>query len=928
MQAARSPPRRNRPACPIRVCGYNRSMSVQLLATKLYAPPHRPKLVLRPSLIERLNEGLHRKLTLISAPAGFGKTTLASEWIAGCRRPAAWLSLDEGDCDLTRFLTYLISALQMVKEDFGANVSGMLQAPQPAPTESVLTSLVNDLSTIPDSFTLVLDDYHTVDAKPVDDALAFILEHSPPQMHLVITTREDPNLPLAKWRARGQLTELRAADLRFTGAETAKFFNQAMGLGLSQENIITLENRTEGWIAGLQMAALSLQGRTDTSSFIQAFSGSHRFVLDYLLEEVLHGQTAQVHDFLLQTAILDRLCGSLCNAVTGGEDSGAMLDALDRANLFIVPLDDKRQWYRYHHLFSDVLKGRLLASHPDRVSALHLRASEWFEQNDLPPDAIAHAFAANDFVRAAGQIELAWPAMEGRLRSATWLAWARQLPDGLVRTRPVLCVCYALALLESAEMEASDSRLKDAERLLANPSAEMIIADREQFRTLPAKIAVARAYHAQALGDVQDTEKYARLGLELLPEGDNPSRGQLSGLLGLSCWVRGDLEAAARTFTDFSATFRAVRNVPDAIGTAFVLADIRMAQGHLNDAASVLEQSLQYALDQDGPISPSAADLYRGLCELSRTRGDLESAARHLSKGKELGGQSEQLGLQYRLSVAHALMRQSQGDLDGALNLLCEADRLYIRTPLPVVHPIPAMKARIWVAQGKRAEAMDWASGQGLTVDDELNYLHEFDHITLARVLLAWHTGNRGDSLGKAMRLLGRLLQAAEENGRTGSMIEILVLQTLAHNAKSDIPSALVSLEKALTLAEPEGFVRIFLDEGPTMADLLARMATSHGNSTPAMGAYIQKLRMQGKHSSIKDASPASLSQGLIEPLTQRELEVLGLIGQGLSNQEIGDRLFLALDTIKGHNRRIFEKLCVRRRTEALTRARELGLLR
>lgn len=912
---------------------------MQILATKLYAPPPRPGLVLRPRLLQKLNDGLHCRLTLISAPAGFGKTTLASEWIAGGKRPSAWLSLDEGDSDVARFLSYLIESLQTMKADIGARTMALLQTPQQPQTEHVLTALLNEINAIPDDFILVLDDYHAIDAKPVDDVLAFILEHAPPRMHVVITTREDPDLPLARWRARGQMTELRAADLRFTGAEAAQFFNQAMGLGLSEENITALETRTEGWIAGLQMAALSLQGRTDTSSFIQAFSGSHRFVLDYLLEEVLQRQTAQVHDFLLQTAILESMCGSLCDAVTGSEDGAAMLEALDRGNLFVVPLDDKRQWYRYHHLFSDVLKERFMAAHPDRISALHRQASDWYAQNGLPPDAISHALASRDLERAACLIELAWPAMEGRLQSATWLAWVRSLPDVLVRVRPVLSVCYAYALLESAEMEDSDSRLLDAERLLANPPAEMVVADGGQFRTLRAKIAVARTYHAQARGDVPGTETYARLGLELLPEGDYLSRGKISGLLGLSCWVRGDLVAAGRAFTDYSASFRAVRNVPDAIGTAFVLADIRMAQGHLNEAASVLEQTLQFVLDQGKPLPPDTAELYRGLCELSRERGELDSALRYLSESKELDGGAVLLGGQHRLRVEEAQVKQSQGDLDGALDLLYEAERLYQRSPLPVMRPLPAMKARIWLAQGKLAEALNWVGEQGLSVDDDLDCLHEFEHVTLARVLMSRYKNNHDDSSLKAMGLLERLLQAAEAGGRTGSVNEILVLQALAYSAMGDIQLAFAVLERALKLAEPEGYVSVFVDEGPCMAELLTMMNASRKSGTSGTEAYTHKLlaAFEKRKLPLKpiqralEEMPAdftsSLSQGLLEPLSQRELEVLSLIGQGLSNQEIGERLFLALDTIKGHNRRIFDKLDVKRRTEALARARELGLL-
>ena len=477
-------------------------MPAPILATKLYIPPHRSNIVLRPRLIERLNEGLRqshgfgRKLTLISAPAGFGKTTLVSSWLAGLpagaasqeenanrrskiQNPVAWLSLDEGDNDPTRFLVYLVSALQKIAPDTGARVLAALQSPQPPPTELLLTTLLNEVAAIPDHFVLVLDDYHVIDSEPVDastsvdDALAFLLDHLPPQMHLVITTREDPRLPLARYRARGQLTELRAADLRFTPVEAAEFLNRAMGLNLSAEDVAALEARTEGWIAGLQLAALamqglSMQGRSEPARFIQAFTGSHRFVLDYLAEEVLQRQPERVRSFLLETAILDRLSGPLCDAVTGREDGKEMLDVLERGNLFVMPLDDKRQWYRYHHLFADVLQSRLMEEQPERAPTLHRRASEWCEQNGLRSDAIRHALAAKDFGWAAGLIELAWSAMDVNMQSATWLGWARALPDELVRARPVLSVGYAWALLDAGEMETCETWLRDAERWLGH----------------------------------------------------------------------------------------------------------------------------------------------------------------------------------------------------------------------------------------------------------------------------------------------------------------------------------------------------------------------------------------------------------------------------------------------------------------------------
>jgi LuxR family transcriptional regulator, maltose regulon positive regulatory protein len=437
-----------------------------ILATKLYLPRLRPNVVSRPRLLERLNDGLHRKLTLVSAPAGFGKTTLISEWVKRIERPTAWLSLDEGENDPARFLAYLVAALQTIAANIGEGVLDVLQSSQPPPPEAILTALLNDLTTIRDHFVLVLDDYHVIDAKPIDQALTFLLDHLPPQMHLVITTREDPQLPLARLRGRGQLTELRAADLRFTRFEAAAFLNQVMGLSLSAEDIAALEDRTEGWIVGLQLAALSMQGHQDIAGFIRAFAGDHRYIVDYLVEEVLQRQPEPVRSFLLQTSILDRLSGPLCDAVTGQEEGNVRLEALERGNFFVVPLDDKRHWYRYHHLFAEVLAAHLMEEQPDQVSTLHRRASAWYERHGSPSDAIRHALAAEDFGRAADLVELAVPAMRQNRQEATVLGWLKALPGELVRIRPVLSVHYAGTLLVSGELEGVEARLQDAEQWL------------------------------------------------------------------------------------------------------------------------------------------------------------------------------------------------------------------------------------------------------------------------------------------------------------------------------------------------------------------------------------------------------------------------------------------------------------------------------
>ncbi len=922
-------------------------MSTTILATKLYLPPPPAKAVLRPHLTERLNEGFHRKLTLVSAPAGFGKTTLVSEWVNGSERPTAWLSLDEGDNDPTRFLVYCVAALQTVAASIGEGVLVALQSSRPPPTEAILTTLLNEITTVQNDFVLVLDDYHVLDAKPVDHVLTFLLEHLPPQMHLVITTREDPQLPLSRLRARGQLTELRAADLRFTPFEAAEFLKGVMGLDLSAQDISLLETRTEGWIAGLQLAALSMQGHQDVTGFIESFTGSHRFVLDYLVEEVLQRQPESARSFLLQTAILNRLSGPLCNAVSERDDSSRMLGDLERSNLFVVSLDDQRLWYRYHHLFAEVLQARLLEEHSEQVAALHRRASAWYEQNALPFEAIRHAFAAEDLERAAGLLELVARAMLANRQEERFLGWLKALPDELLKVRPVLSVYYALTLV-SSDLGVTEARFEDAERLLdstarvsdepGSPAALMVIVDEEEFKSLPGITAITRAYHAGALGDVSGSVNYASKALDLLPEGDHFWRGAAGALLGLAYWTRGELEAAHRFFADGMASLRMTGDIIQSNSGAFILADIRTAQGRLREVARIYEQALQLAASQGEFMLPGTADLYVGMSELRHEYNELEGAMGYLLKSKELGAHNGLADNRYRWYVAMARIKEAQGDFGGALGLLDEAERLYIPSPDPYVRPIPALKTRIWVKQGRLAEALAWAREAGLSCDDELSYLREFEHITLARVLIAQYKSDRVNSaIRLATSLLERLLSAAEEGGRKGSVIEILVLQALAHQAQGDVPAALELLARALALAEPEGYVRIFVDESSSVRELLRR-ATGQAK-TPHMKRYGRRLLSaleenedaQPLGSAQDESSPSArnsvTTEHLLEPLSPRELEVLQLVAEGLSNREISKRLFRAVDTVKGHNRMIFGKLGVNNRTEAVAHARALGLL-
>jgi LuxR family transcriptional regulator, maltose regulon positive regulatory protein len=907
-------------------------MTTPVLTTKLYIPPSPPRMVLRPRLIERLNEGLRqsqgfgRKLTLVAAPAGFGKTTLIVEWVAACKRPVAWLSLDEADKDTTRFLVYLVAALQTLSADLGAGVLAALESPAPPSTESILTALINEITSITEEFILVLDDYHLIDAKTVDKAIIFLLEHLPPHMHVVLATREDPPLPLARMRARGQLTELRSADLRFTLSEATGFLNKVMGLHLSPDDIVALEKRTEGWIAGLQLAALSLQGVQDIADFIQSFTGSNRFVLDYLLEEVLHKQPETIQTFLLQTSILGRMCGQLCDevllhsSITGQET----LEQLERANLFVIPLDNERRWYRYHHLFRDLLRRQLMQTvSPQEIARVHIHASVWWEAIGDIAEAFHHALAAADFDRAARLAESAWQGMDEMLQTGAWLGWVNQLPLSVIRVRPVLCTQIGLAHMNASNIEASESSLRDAEQGLNLLPGEMDGVQKGQLQMLPAWIAFARAYNAQSQHRFSDAGKYAEMALDLTPNEDVFMVVQVSMILNFAHWANGNLDVACKLVDDFVEASKQAGKFLFAVVGAFGKADILTAQGRLRDVLQTYQQALDLAAAHN--LEQHTAHHHLGLGMLYYEMGQDERAARHLQKSFELGEQTTILDWAYRKSLAQAHLKESADDLDGALHHLHEAQRLYVRTPTPNLRPADAMAARIYLNQGQLLKVQEWAHKSKLSLRDAPDYLHEFEYLTLARIALAEYQYAHDEQLClDTLGLLERQLKLAEKQNRFRSRIEILIVQALAFYAKGEVAKALAALEQALTLAEPEGYVRIFIDEGAPMAQLLSE-AAAHG----IMPHYVGKLlaAFDPEEQKRGDESFLPRAQPLIEPLSQRELEVLQLIAQGLSNREIRERLFLALSTIKGHNRIIFSKLQVQRRTEAVARARELGLL-
>ncbi|MFZ0160537.1 MAG: LuxR C-terminal-related transcriptional regulator [Kineosporiaceae bacterium] len=909
-------------------------MASPLLETKLHLPRRRRGLVARPRLSERLSRGVESALTVVSAPAGFGKSTLLAEWLAS--GPAAptgegcvgWLSLDRGDNDPTTYWTYLVAALQRVAPGVGTGALALLTSPQPPPIDAVLTTLLNELGAVERDLVLVLDDYHVIESPEVQAGMAFLLEHLPPQVHLVIAGRADPALPLARLRARGELLEIRAGDLRFTPEEAATYLTGAMGLRLTAQDVAALEGRTEGWIAALQLAALSMQGREDVAGFIAGFAGDDRYIVDYLVEEVLQRQPARVQTFLLQTSVLGRLSGPLCDAVTGQDGGRAMLEALDRGNLFVVALDDRRRWYRYHQLFDDVLRARLLDEQPGQVPGLHRRASAWYEQNGERPEAIRHALAAEDHERAADLIELAVPATRRHRQEATLRRWLEALPDELIRVRPVLSNGYAGSLLVRGEVEGVEARLQDAERWLdpttdgrpGSParSSEMVVVDEEAFRTLPAAIAVHRAGQARILGDVSGTIAHARRALDLVGEGDHLQRGGAAALLALAHWTDGDLGGAQRRYADAMASLEKAGHLSDVIGCAIAVADIQIAQGRLREAMSTYERGLQMATGAAVPALRGAADMHVGMSVLLRERDDLGAALQHLLTSGDLG---EYAGLpqnRYRRRVAMARVREAEGDLDGAVDLLDDAQRVYVGDFSPDVRPIAASRARVRVAQGRWGEALAWACDRGLSVEDDLGYLHEFEHITLARALVARARAERDErDLREATQFLDRLLRAADDGDRTGSAIEILVLQALAHQVRGDLPAALVALERALTLAEPEGYVRILVDEGPPMAVLLGTAA-----QRGIAAGYVRRLRTA--FGAAEDLTPAR--PGLIEPLSERELDVLRLLGTDLGGPDIARQLVVSLNTVRSHTKSIYAKLGVNSRRAAVRRAEELDL--
>jgi LuxR family maltose regulon positive regulatory protein len=898
-------------------------VSQGLLRTKLYLPSGRPHVVARPRLLARLNEGLTRPLTLLSAPPGFGKTTLLSEWAAQDKPRAAWLVLDADDNDPVRFWSYFIAALQQIDAAIGSPSLALLQLPGATALESMLRALVNEIDSLPDDreteflpseigglradFILVLDDYHVIETPAIHQHLSFLLDHLPPHMHLVISTRADPPLHLARLRARDQLIELHESDLRFTRAEAVQFLNETMNLSLTSEQIAALETRTEGWIAGLQLAALSLRGREDLSDFVRAFTGSHRFVFDYLMDEVFAGQTESTQSFLIQTSISERLTASLCNALTGRADSQSILEELEHNNLFLIALDDERRWYRYHQLFADVLRHRLTEKSPSALIELHSVASQWFKNEGLVTEAVNHALAAQDWERVAGLIGDASESLRQRGEIATLTHWIQSLPDAVHHVHPGLCLTYARALIDVARYADAETFILEAEHWLevhAQANDTGVDSFRGKALALRAQFAITRGELMQAIELAQRAEK-------LLPPEDISWRIWVSLSLAGALRYTSNWLKANETFQEAAALSESAGDYTNALFALSSRGEVLEAKGQLRQAVQQFEQVLRLARTwgiANAPITGYAlVGLGRVLCEWN----ELDAALQDVQTGLERGQLASNMDVLLRAYHALARIRRAQGDLESALAALDDAHGVTEKMGLvPVRDWISAQKAQIWLARGETEAALNWANHfVGPMQEDVFPSVP----VALAKVWLSQHEPD------KALLLLDHALQSAQAVGRLGNAIHILAVQAIVYHAQGQYEQAFAKLEQAIELAEPEGYVRVFVDEGVPMARLLRRMLPR----SPA-SEYVHKLLDALGEPAHVDMPVAT---NLIDPLSQRELEVLRLIVDGATNKEIADELVLTVNTVKRHISNIFGKLHVSNRVQAVAQARERNLL-
>ncbi|HEX8135837.1 MAG TPA: LuxR C-terminal-related transcriptional regulator, partial [Actinomycetes bacterium] len=908
-----------------------------LLATKLHIPRPRPDVLTRPALLERLTQATVRELTLVCAPAGFGKTTLLANWARAGRRPVAWLSLDAGDDDPARFWRYVAAALDRVRPGLGRQVAGLLEGAQRPPLEAVVTAVVNHLVVAPEEVVLVLDDYHLVDGPPVHDSLTMLLERLPATLRLVVASRADPPLPLARLRGRGQLAEVRQRDLRFTEQEAAALLAAATGQQLPEAAVAALTARTEGWAAGLQLAGLSLQGHDDPAAFVRTFTGSHRYVLDYLSEEVLARQPEHLVRFLLETSILERLSGPLCDAVTGRADSQRLLEQVERANLFLIPLDGQRRWWRAHQLFADLLRARLQQADPQRVTELHRAAAAWCEAHELGDDAIRHALAASDPHWAARLIERHLEEqILRRSEGATLARWLAALPAEVVRSRPRLSLGQAITALLGGHADQAEPLIRAAEDAAAasgnEPYQPSVGRTASILANLPAVLAVGHADLARLRGDAEGEATFARVVLARLTDQDRLLGSFARYHLAMADWLGGRLQEAERSLAQVVAERLEAGERYLAVRAAYDLGHVQQDQGRLGAAVGTYQRALELAGEPGQPRLPAAGMAQVGLAEVLYDRDELDAAGRHAAAGV---ARCQELAYTPALAAGLAILarvRHAQGDRAAALDAIGQAEAVMPgREVADLLNPVPSQRARLLLADGDLAEAARWTRERGLGADDRPDYPHERAYLVLARVLLAEQTPQR------ALGLLGRLGDLAVAGDRAGSLVEVEALRALGLAAAGDGAGALAALAEAVRLAAPEGYVRVFVDEGLPMATLLGRLATApaSGRAVVAGGPprrHLGRLLRAFEREHLDVPPPPRrggvVVPGLIAALSARELQVLELLAAGEPNHVIAEKLVITLDTVKRHVSHILDKLGAANRTQAVARARELGLLR
>ena len=901
-----------------------------LLATKLQVPRPRPGLVTRRRLADQLEEGLNRGLVLVAAPAGYGKSVLLSEWVRGMTQPVAWLSLDGGDNDPVRFWRHVLAALDVVRPGMAERLGPLAGPPAPLAYDALVSALINDVVAdpgLPDVL-LVLDDYHLISSDTLQASVRFLLAHRPPQLRIVLASRSDPPLGLARYRGRGELAEVRAADLRFKVDEAAELLRQ-VSADLDLPSAAALAERTEGWAVGLQLAALSLRTQPDVARFVAAFTGSHRYVLDYLTEEVLGRQREDLRNFLLETSVLERLNGSLCHAVTGRDDSQELLEEVDRSGLFVVQLDDVRGWWRYHHLFADLLRTRL-EQDPEHARRLHRNAARWYEQHSLPDPAIRHALAAGELEWAARLVEEHFDTVFNlRGEQATIQSWLPALPEDLVRSRPRLLLAQAQMASMRGDLQAMEPLLDAAERVIGR-------ADEEPFEpsTGPegsllvnarAMLALQRSYAAQLRGDAAATAALTREAMAHLGENELMLSSAVQGFLATAEWLHGRLDAAGEAFEASIGWWRREGQVTTTAWGYYCLARLRRGQGRLDAAAATCERALEAAGQPGQPLRPAAGPALVGLGQVAYQRGDLDGALEYVNRGITLCRQFVHTPPLAAGLVTLAWIRQASGDRHGARDAMAEAES-FAAGPAGLLNPVPAQRARLLLAQGDVRSAARWADECGLGPGDPPDYPREPGHLVLARLLLAQ------DHPDLAAALLDRLDTAAAAQNRAGSLIEIRAIRAMARYARGDEAGAIAALTAALEIGCPQGCVRVFADEGPAMAAVLGRLiAAQRGDQQAARIPLACLARLQrafdGGRATGGGPAADSRTPRLIEQLTGRELEVLAMLAAGRSNQSIASHLVISLDTVKKHVSHLLGKLGAANRTEAVARGRELGLI-